>query len=460
MLQFDEVDDALDREALAEYLGSGYVLGPRTILRGVRKLMPGQMLIADDEGCRFRDYWQWPVGHGTWRSIDEAIEEFLPILEKALDRQLRADVPIGLFLSGGTDSRLLAATATRRLDRQVGALTVGFSDSRFDESGVAIDSAAALGLPIDRLALTEKDLLSEIPQVLEATDEPLWDTSAIPTYLLCGAARRKFTVAISGDGGDELFGGYPTYLLDRPAALFRRLPAAGQRMLRAAANLLPAGDGYLDFAEKAKRFTAAAGHPSAAAHPRYKHLLLDRNQPEFWRDAPAGNPFAGFEAAYDAAADLGLGETERLLYADFHTFMVDDCLVKMDRMSMAHSLEVRVPLLDNDIIDFAARLPIEWKLRGRTLKFFLKRTLKRLAPELPVDLPKRGFTPPMAAWLNGALRPLADETLSASAVKQRGLFESGAVGKVIGEHRAKRHDHSRLLWALIVLEHWLARHAR
>ncbi len=447
----------LDPEALAEYLGSGYMLAPRTGLRGVRKLSPGCILTCGPSGVRETRYWRWSERREPPRSETEAQEEFRALFKRVLERQTRSDVPVGLFMSGGTDSRLIGASLARELGRPLGAISVGFEDPAFDELPAVRRSCEALGIPLEAVTLSESELLAEVPKVLDAVDEPLMDYSAVPTYALCRAARRRFKVVLAGDGGDELFGGYPTHRLEGPASVYRLLPGALRRALAAVADKLPAGHGYLSLDERLKRFASAAGLPPGAAHPRYKALLLEDAQSAVWNGGAPLKPFAGFEHFYGEAASLGLKGAERLLYVDFKTFLPEDCLAKSDRMSMACALEARVPLLDNEVIDFAARLPAAWRVGGSTLKPFLKRALARYLPKKEVYTSKRGFTPPMARWINGPLAPLVDDLLSPERVRRQGLFRPEAVSALLREHRERRHERSRALWALAVLSQWLDR---
>ena len=216
---------------------------------------------------------------------------------------------------------------------------------------------------------------------------------------------------------------------------------------------MPARQGYLSLDETLKRFFAAAAHAPGGAHPRYKALLPDG--PGLFDRPDALSPFGGFEEFYRESASLGLEGAERLQYVDFKTFLAENCLVKSDRMSMAHGLEVRVPLLDNAMIDFAAALPGSWHVRGWTLKAFLKKALAQHLPASLVYGKKRGFSPPMARWINGPLAALVDDHLSESRLLRQGLFQPREVARLLREHRSRREEHSRILWALVVLSHWL-----
>ncbi len=452
---------AIDEEGLAQYLAFNYIPAPRTIFQGLCKLPPGHLLRAESGAVKVEAWWELPLEPAPTGESEEALaEELRELLQDAVRMQLISDVPLGVFLSGGIDSSAITAMMAGAAAGPVKSFSVGFTEKSYDELRYARIVADRFGTQHEetevRLRPTEI-----LPKLTESFDEPVADSSAIPVWYVSNLARRSVTVALGGDGGDELFGGYETYAAYRWAALYRRFPGFfTDGILSPAVRRLPVSDAKISFDYKAKRFVTWARRPPVEAHYGWK-VIFDSGQ----RDAlladgvsRGSDPLKLFQDAYGKP---GAGdELARLMRIDTAIYLPDDILVKVDRMSMANSLEVRPPLLDHRIVEWAARLPSRYKLRGLRKKAIFKKALGGLLPPEILNRKKAGFNVPMAAWLRGELRETFQDTCSPARLRSQGVFRPEAVGRLWDEHTARRADHSRQLWALLNFSLWHDRHYR
>ena len=451
------VDPALDLQALHDYLTLGYVPGPASIFAGVRQLAPGHLLVAEPGGrVRTERYWELRghVGRGAPRSDAAWQAELLATLRAAVESHLMSDVPLGVFLSGGLDSSTIVALMHELGVHPIRTFTIGFAEPTFDETDVARQVAARFGTEHHELVV-RPDAATLLPRLVRHFDEPFADSSAIPVWHLSELARRHVKVVLSGEGGDEMFAGYETYRAWRVASLYARLPRAiGGRALPELVRRLPVSHARVSFDYKAKRFVAGAYLPPAAGHLWWKTVLAEDVKAALYANGTAAEVdptvrlFEGLYAESDGE-DLG-----RLQYIDAKLFLPADILVKVDRMSMAHSLEARVPFLDRAVVELARRVPARLRLRGLTTKYLLRRAMAGRLPAAVVDGRKRGFNVPIPAWLTGELRDFTHDVLAPTRLRRQGLFDPDAVGRLVAEHMTRRVDHSRAIWALLVLVVW------
>ncbi len=457
LLEHPAVPRDLDRDALAEYLCLEYVTAPRTLLSNVQKLPAATRLVFDAAGgaTTTTRYWQLRVdGANHVGELDDATLELEGLLQASVRKRLVADVPVGVFLSGGVDSSLVAALAARE-HAGIETFSIAFDDPSFDESAHARLVAAHLGTRHheERLPVAEAArIVAELGGIL---DEPVADGSIVPTHLLARFARRRVTVALGGDGGDELFAGYPTYLAHRLLAWAGPLARPGAVAAAAAlAARLPVSHDNFSFDFKLKKLLAGARAPAdernywwlGACEPARIAALL--GEPIDRRD-----PFAAVRARYHEPP-TGT-HLERVLYQDVGLYLCHSVLAKVDRASMAASLEVRAPLLDTSVAEFAGALPLDWKLRRTTGKWILKRVARGLLPAAIVDRPKKGFGMPIARWLRGELQPLVrDALLDGGSLAAAGALDRGEIERMLDEHARGAIDHRQRLWALVVLELW------
>jgi asparagine synthase (glutamine-hydrolysing) len=449
----------VDLEALEAYLTFNSVPAPMSIYREARKLPAGHVLLAQDGEVRVQRYARpapVPAADVRREGAGALAAELRERLRDSVRAHLEADVPVGVFLSGGIDSSLLVALAAQESRERVRTFSIGFEERSFDELSRARTVARRYDTDHHELVL-RPDAAALLPEIAAAFDEPFADSSALPTYAVSRLAAGHVKVALSGEGGDELFGGYFTYVADElapwvgPAAtlarpLIERLPSSSRRV-------------SLDY--KAKRFARAAALPPLERHHGWKEIFSAEAraallQPD--RRVAGADPLAGRRARY--AETAGAPRLARLQDVDLGTDLVDDLLVKADRASMAHSLEVRVPFLDPMVAELALALPTRHKVLALAKKRLLRRAAAGLVPAAIVHGPKRGFSIPAAAWLRGDLAPFARELLSPEALRRDGFFRPEVVTRLLDEHAAGREDHSRPLWGLLCFQLWRETAAR
>jgi len=454
---------AVDPVALDQYLALEFVPSPRSMVVGISKLPPAHTLIwSVAEGTSvLRRYWAPALNEGRGvadaRGLDAQCEELRAVLLESVRKELISDVPLGVFLSGGIDSGAVAAMMTQ-LGSEVKSFSVGFADRSFDESGYARQVARHLGTDHHELVLEPGMLLGLIPKLPALLDEPLGDASIIPTYLLSEFTRRHVKVALGGDGGDELFAGYPTLQAHRLADYYGRVPAVVRRgLVEPVVRRLPVSRGNLSFDYRAKRFVGGAAYPVAERHQRWmgsfageeRSALLSRDV----REAVERSGQGGIGAFGDGSA-WSREPLNQVLMMDMHGYLENDILVKLDRASMMASLEGRVPLLNNDFVEYATRLPLDLKLRGLKSKFLFKRALRGLLPDAILRRPKKGFGIPVAEWFRGPLREQVLAVLSPERIARKGFFEPAAVGTLVRDHLEGRRDNRKQLWTLFAFELW------
>jgi asparagine synthase (glutamine-hydrolysing) len=448
----------LDPAALEAYLAYNSIPAPLTIFRDVRKLPPGHLLSWDlDPPAREPEVRRWcrvtPSPRGALRDEgEEALaDELRERLRDSVRAHLVADVPVGVFLSGGVDSGTLVALASEIGDEPVRTFSVGFEERSFDELEYARLVARRYGTDHHEVVL-RPDAAGLLPELVEAFDEPFADSSALPTYAVSRLAAGHVKVALSGEGADELFGGYFTYVADLVAPWLRG-PALA---VRPAVERLPSSSRRVSLDYKAKRFVRTAGLAPLERHHGWKEILAPDVRAELLGGRNGRpDPVDVLRARY--AETAGAPALARLQDVDIGVYLPDDLLVKTDRASMAHSLEVRVPFCDPHVAELALALPTAMKVRGLAKKRLLRRAARPLLPREVVDGPKRGFSIPAAAWLRGELLPLARDVLSPAALRRTGILDPAPVQRLLDEHVARREDHSRPLWGLLCLALWSER---
>lgn len=470
-------DRTLDPDALTAYLRYLYVPAPRTIYQRVVKLMPGHLLTIrspTEPLPESRPYWslEEQVRRGVAEPFlgddAEALAEGERLLAEATRLRMVADVPLGAFLSGGVDSSAVVAFMQEASDRPVQTFSVGFDEADYDETEHAGRVARHLGTSHNEFQLTADDALRLIPDLPEWFDEPLADPSQLPTFLVCRESRRDVTVAISGDGGDEIFSGYNRYLQgERMIGAARRLGSVGRfgvsrgidmfspsrwnQSFAAAGALVPAARRYRGPGQKMHKLGAAMRHRTPAHMYR---SLLSAGFDDPTRFVRAGEDRPGsVERAFGLADQLGV--VERMMLADQLEYLPDDLLAKVDRTSMAVSLEVRVPLLDHNVAEFAWRLPRRFKVRDGETKWLLRQMLYRRVPREMIERPKMGFSVPIDRWLRGALRGWAEDLLTPAALERSGALQVDAVrraweGFLSGDGRVSGMG----IWALLNFQAW------
>jgi asparagine synthase (glutamine-hydrolysing) len=445
----------VDVDALEAFLAFNSIPAPLTIFAEARKLPAGHLLIAHGGDVKLRRYARpRPVTADRTRaeSEHELADELRERLRDSVRAHLVSDVPVGVLLSGGIDSSALAALAARESPYRISTFSIGFEERSFNELELARTVANRYSTDHHELVV-RPDAVDLLPKLAEAFDEPFADSSALPTYLVSQLAAGHVKVALSGEGGDELFGGYYTYVADTLAPRVGWLAAAARPLV----ERLPSSSGKASLEYKAKRFTRAAHLPALERHHAWKETfspdaraaLLDGRRAEL-------DPLDLYRARY--AETEGADELARLQDVDTGIYLVDDLLVKTDRASMAHSLEARVPFCDAVVAELALALPRSMRVRGLAKKRLLRKAVAPLLPDEIVRGRKQGFSIPAAAWLRGELEPFARDVLSAETVRRQGFFRPEAVTALIERHVARREDLSRQIWGLLAFTLWFERY--
>lgn len=458
-----DLPPAVDEEAFAAYLTYEYLPHDLSIFRGVEKLPAAHRLRFRDGEIRRERYWRMPQ-ETVEMPRAEAVERFRHHFDRAVERRLMADVPLGIFLSGGIDSSAVAASVVRlRPPESVDTFSIGFDDPSFDESAHARRVARHLGTRHHEKIFGAQTLLDVLPRVIEGLDEPFGDASLLPTFLLSEFTRSEVTVALGGDGGDELLLGYPTFQAERLAGPYRRLPSPLRRLIAAAVRRLPVDRRNFSLDFVLKSFVEGAGFDAPLRHVLWLGSVVpgsgdDPLHPEIRRRFP-------FEAVLGPAlriwGEVAPPGTDRLsalsrLYSE--TYLAEDILHKIDRASMAVSLEARSPFLDRDLVEFVCRLPRRHKLRGLEGKRILKEAFADRLPASVVRRKKKGFGMPVARWLDGPLAELVNEKLASRRLAGAGFLRPEVVERLLREHRSGTKDHRKVLWTLLVFELWRDRY--
>lgn len=461
----------MNPQAVMRYLAYEYVPTPHSVYTEVQSLPPSHMLLLQNGNLSISRYWDMPMpDESDNRSDNELCEELRFLLSRAVRRRMVSDVPLGVFLSGGIDSSIVAGLMARQSSTAIKTFSIGFSEASYDESRYARIVAKAFATDHHERVLSAEECADTLPGIISRMDVPMADASVAPTWLLSGVTREKVTVALGGDGADELWAGYEHYIGFKVAQWYNAAPSVLRKgIIEPLAKLLPSSAGYINPRLAVATFLRAAHAPAwqrvqtmlTAFTPDMQESILDSafkaQQPGFLAPEVL---FAPTREHYDhwqpqnAATPLA-----RAFHVYARQFMLDDILVKVDRCSMLHSLEVRAPFLDKDAAEFAARLPVSRKLHGFKRKWLLKKAFAELLPDEILYRNKRGFQIPVAQWLRGRMRPLMEDLLSESTLKAQGIFNHQAVRALMDEHVSGRADLRKPLWTLLVFQlWWRARH--
>ncbi len=459
LLAHPEINPSINLEALQHYLSYDYVPAPLSIYEEIYKLPAAHKLIWENGKTEISRYWNLSFQKNNKRpTVKEASEELRELLSESVKMRLISDVPLGILLSGGIDSSAVAAFAVQHSSEKVKTFSIGFEEDSFDESKYAREVAAHLGTEHfeDILSVeTAADLITEIGGWL---DEPLSDGSLLPTFLLSRFVRKHVTVALGGDGGDEIFAGYPMYFGHKMAKVYNAIPGfVRSGVIEPIINNLPVSTNNLSFDYKAKRFVASAKYDQIERHHSWfgsftseqKNELLSKNVKSSTENLDIYKRARNLLLNCDAENNI-----EQMQYLDMNFYLAEDILTKVDRASMAVSLEVRAPFLDHKVAEYAASLPFEYKLKGNTSKYILKQAVKDLIPKSIIKRPKKGFGIPIARWLKGSLNPLMHEMLSAERIKNQRFFDNKFVQRLIMEHENGSANNYKQLWTLLVFQLW------
>lgn len=453
LLTHGEISREIDHGALDAYLTFGYVPEEFCIFRDAQKLAPGHFLVFKDGRIRTQKYWDFDYSVSSEiKSEEEYINALREKIRDAVKVRLISEVPLGAFLSGGVDSSSIVGLMSQFLDKPVKTFSIGFNEDSFNELKYARIAAKHFNTEHHEFTLTP-DFVEIVDDLVWHFDEPFSDSSALPTYMVSKMARDFVTVVLSGDGGDELFAGYTRYVIDRERSGLEKLPGALRRnVLRPVSQALPHG-------ARGKNYLYNA---SLDATERYIDSVSQFNTPRRgylysadFRAKLNGNFGLGEELFKALAGNVSSGnQVDRLLYLDSKTYLPGDILTKVDRMSMAASLEARVPLLDHELIEFVVGMPAELKLKGLQTKYIFKKAMEGIVPREILYREKQGFGVPIGDWINAQLKDRIYSDLTEQKTIERGYFDPGYIKTLLDEHRRGRRDHSHAVWVLWMLELW------
>ncbi len=448
-------DRKISNAAIDQFLTYQYVPHPRSIYEHARKLPPGHFAIVRDDSVHVKNYWHVDWAHEIDISETEAARRLDELLRDSIRLRLRSDVPLGAFLSGGIDSSLIVALSQQQLDQPLNTFSIGFHEASFDETKYARQVADWVGTQHREYKVTP-DAVSTLDQIVYHYDEPFGDSSAIPTWYLCQWTRQHVTVALTGDGGDELFAGYDRYKalwLSRWLARAAR-PILGNRLVQG----LPASNRQRSFVRRLQRFGAALNEPLARRYMNWIQIFSETARAnlyteDFMAQLPDEDPFEFFESAWNRLASRD--PVSRASLADLVTYLPCDLMTKVDIASMAHGLECRQPFLDYRLVEFAASLPIQLKFKGRVGKRLLRSSFDRTLPRQIWTRKKMGFGVPLGSWFQNELRAMTEQRLLGTDARCHQFFRPDALRELVDQHMSGQVNQCYRLWNLLVLESWL-----
>ena len=453
------VDRRVDLVALHHFLSLNYTPAPFSLFAGIRQLLPGHYLLVEADGqCREKPYWDVSYAYRRTNAEAELLDRFDTELSASVKSRMISDVPLGAFLSGGVDSSAIVYWMAQESQRPVHTFSIGFQENTYNELPYAQDAANACQA-VHRERVVTPDAAELLPKVVWHAEEPTADSSMLPMYCLAEMAREKVTVALSGDGADEILAGYETYQAFYAARLYRMGPKfIRKRLIKPLVDRLPVSDAKVSLEFKLKRFLRGAELDPEAQHAYWRMIFDEAMKQELYTeevrsavcDVRTVDLYREVFARTDAEHPLN-----RMLYVDTRFYLPNDMLVKLDRMTMAHSLEARVPFLDHRLVEFAASIPPRFKLKqGRVKKYLLKAALHRRLPNISVWRKKQGFNVPKGSWFKGTLREFVFDHLSPQSIQRMGLFERETVTRLLNEHVGGKQDHSHRIWGLLCLSLW------
>lgn len=458
LLQHPLVKRDLDFNSLNKYLVYEYVPSPATIFKNIYKLKPGEYLVYQKGNLAIKTYWDISFDKYEKLSEKDYLDQLDQRLAEAVKKRLISDVPLGIFLSGGIDSTTIGYYAQKSAATNIKTFCIGFEDSSFDESAYAKLAADFLKTEHYHQVFSSKDLLDLIPHIAEMLDEPLADASIVPTYLLSKFTRQKVTVALGGDGGDELFAGYPTFQAYKLFKFYQRFPGFLRQLTSLLINRLPTSFDNISFDFRLKKFILGEQYQPEIRNQIWLGSFLPAEvgsllKPEL-KNQLQNNDL--FEDINNLLKNIKSEKEEnRLIYLYLKQYLQDDILVKVDRASMFNSLEVRAPFLDHTLVDFINSIPFEYKLKGWTTKYLLKKLMADKLPKEIINRPKKGFGIPVAKWISEDLKDFVLDILAESKIKREGIFNYDYIKILLEDHLSGRKDHRKRLWALIIFEEWL-----
>lgn len=457
LLALPPVKRELNIDALNKYLTFENIPSPNSIIKNIHKLEPGHFLTVKDRQIRIEQYWDIPLDLPKLKiTEEEAGEELESLFSQAVKRRLMSDVPVGVFLSGGIDSSLTAKFMAEATGDRIRTFSIGFHEKSFDESKIAMRFAKELGSDHNQFLFDSRECLKLVPNIASLVDEPLSDASFMPTYFLSNFASKQVKVCLGGDGGDELFAGYQIFPVHKLIGFYDLLPREIKKLLLIVANKIPPRETYLSFPFVLKQFLRGVGLSNEIRTFVWMGAYLDSEKkqllsPDIFSQIQTNT----FEIISNLLSKKFIStDSDRMLYLISKIYLSDDILVKVDRASMATSLEVRAPFLDYTIQEFAAQLPYEFKLNRLISKYILKKMAKKHLPNYILKKRKQGFAIPVTKWLKKDLKDILLAYTDKNYIKKQGIFQHSFVEKIVQNHLSERWDNKKLLWNLLIFQLW------
>ena len=458
LIEHPAVIREIDLESLNKYLTYEYIPAPNTIFRGIKKLLPGHILILKEGKISLKQYWNIELGTMEKSLYDKkkCIQRLKQLLEESVRKRLISDVPLGIFLSGGIDSSTITYFASKFNPSKTKTFNIGFEEKSFDESSYAKDIANLLGTKHYEELFTTERLLELVPKIADIIDEPLGDASFIPTYLVSQFARQYVTVILGGDGGDELFAGYPTYQAHKLASIYRKVPYLLRKGIEKIIQKIPPSDKNFSFEFEIKKFISGIEFNQELRNYIWLGSFSPQDKETLFRQGIKE------EIHKDCFKEIGMhlknkkfiAPLDKILYLDMKFYLQDNLLVKIDRASMANSLEVRVPYLDHKFVEFVTALPARFKLRGLTTKYIFKKSMKNILPAKIINRRKKGFGIPLAKWFKKELKDLLEDSLSKGKIDKEGIFDYNYIRMIMDEHFKSKKNNRKKLWTLLIFQLW------
>lgn len=449
----------IDIESVNKYLLYEYVPTPYTIFKNIWKLEPATYLIYKNSKIKKSIFWSFN-GNSLNISESKACGELEKYIDKSVKSRLISDVPLGIFLSGGLDSSAIAYFAQKNYSEKIKTFSIGFDEQSFDESSYAREVAQFLGTEHYTYKVTSEQVKDIVPNIVDIIDEPLADASIIPTYLLSKFTKERVTVALGGDGGDELFAGYPTFQTDTFIGVYSMMPKwIKYNVIKMLVSLLPVSDKYLGLSFLINKFVGGfdGDNNKYHIHQRWLGSFSYEERKELFKNDiwDSLSDKDCFESVDNLCKDINIPkDNNKLLALYMRTYLMDKVLVKVDRASMSHGLEVRTPLLDYNLVDFVMSLPYRYKYKYFTTKYLLKKLMRDKLPKNIINRKKQGFALPISSWLRGDLRGFCSDVLSEKNIERVGLFNVSVIETLKEEHFNKKKDNGKKLWTLIVFQLW------
>ncbi len=461
LLALPELKRELNLESLNKYLSFENIPSPHSIIKNIFKLEAGHTLTIQSNQLRKEKYWDLPLDSPKLKiSEQEAVEELERLFYKAVQRRLLSDVPVGVFLSGGIDSSIVAKFMADASSEKIRTFSIGFHEKSFDESKIAMRFAKELNSEHNQFMFDSKECLKLIPNIANLVDEPMSDASILPTYFLSHFASKQLKVCLGGDGGDELFAGYQIFPVHKLIGLYNILPRELRNLALFIANKVPPRETYLSFPFVLKQFLRGIGMSNEIRMFVWMGAFLDSEKKQLLNpDICSSINRNTFEDIQTYLTHKFIStDVDRMLYLISKIYLTDDILVKVDRASMATSLEVRAPFLDYTIQEFGAQLPYDLKLSRLTSKYILKKMAEKHIPEYIIKRKKQGFAIPVTKWLKSDLKDILLHYTSKSYIQNQGLFQHDFIDKLVQNHLNETWDNKKLLWNLLVFQLWYEKH--